>query len=303
MIEKSRFSREAARWFKAGENVVANARQFVGNGISAQDAIEVAYDLQAGSYVEIVSRPENEQERVAWGKQLAAVLGVLGVRSVCEAGVGEATTLAHVATAAGDGIAFSGFDISVSRMLFGREYARSQGAAVELFCADLLHIPLPDSSIDAVVTNHSIEPNGGQEEPILRELFRVCARYLVLIEPDFEFGSPEQKDRMARLNYVRDLPRHLQTLPGRIVRREPWPLHPNPLNKASLIVVEKHKGAPPPQTFEFVSPITKSSLTPLPSFLFCAEEGLLYPVPFGIPVLRDDCAIVCSHAGRFGAGV
>ena len=209
---------------------------------------------------------------------------------------------AHVAAAAGEGISFSGFDISLSRVLYGRDYSRAQGAATNLFCADLLHIPLSDSSIDAVITNHSIEPNGGQEEAILRELLRVCARYLVLIEPDFELGSQEQKDRMVRHNYIRDLPRHLQQLPGKLLRHEPWPLNPNPLNKASLIIVEKHGGAPAAPTFEFVSPITKRPLAPLAGYLFCADEGLLYPAPFGIPVLRDSCAIVCSHADRFTSG-
>ena len=244
-------------------------------------------------------QPDYAREKAGWGQRAAAVLTDLGVRSACEAGVGEATTLAAVAKAAGSGIAFSGFDVSLSRLLFGRDYMRSQGVAARLFSADLLHIPLPDSAVDAVITNHGIEPTGGQEAPILRELLRVCARYLVLIEPDFERGSQEQKDRMLQHNYVRDLPRHLLALPATVIRNEPWPFHPNPLNKAALIVVEKREKAAAPPAFDFVSPVNKSPLRPLLGFLFCDDEGLLYPQPFGIPVLRDDCAIVCSHAGRF----
>ena len=301
MIDKSRFFLQAMRWFRAGENVIANARPLLGEGFSAQDAIEIAYDLQSGSYIEALSQPDHARENAAWGQRVAGVLQELGVRSACEAGVGEATTLAAIARAAGSGITFAGFDISLSRLLFGRDYLHRQGVAARLFCADLLRIPLPDSAVDAVITNHGIEPNGGQEEPILGELLRVCARYLVLIEPDFERAGEAQRARMLQHNYVRDLPRHLQALPATVIRNEPWPFHPNPENKAALIVVEKREKCVAPPAFDFVSPVTRSPLRPLQGYLFCDEEGLLYPEPFGIPVLRDDCALVCSHASRFGS--
>jgi hypothetical protein len=301
VIDKSRFSLQAMRWFRAGENVVAKARPLIGDGFSAQDAIEIAYDLQSGSYIAAMAQPDYARDKAAWGQRVAGVLRELGVRSACEAGVGEATTLAAIAGAAGSGIAFAGFDISLSRLLFGRDYMRSRGVSARLFCADLLRIPLPDSAVDAVITNHGIEPNGGQEAPILGELLRVCARYLVLIEPDFERAGEAQRARMLQHNYVRDLPHHLQALPATVIRNEPWPFHPNPENKAALIVVEKREKRAAPAAFDFVSPVTRSPLRPLHGYLFCDQEGLLYPEPFGIPVLRDDCALVCSHAGRFGA--
>ena len=302
MIRKSQFSIAAKGWFKDGRNVIAEAQASVGQGISAQDAIEMAYDLQAGSYVEAVSAPERQVQQIAWGRRVAGILDELGVRSACEAGVGEATTLAHIANAAGPGTVFSGFDVALSRILYGRDYLRAKGAEARLFCADLLQIPLAAGAVDAVITNHSLEPNGGQEGVMLAELVRVAARYLVLIEPDFDLAGAEQRERMTRHNYIRGLPGHLKSFPGRILRHEAWPFCPNPLNKASLIVFEKRHHAPARATFDFVAPVTKLPLTMAGGFLFCAAEGLLYPMPFGVPVLRDECAIICTHADRFGRG-
>ncbi len=97
---------------------------------------------------------------------------------------------------------------------------------------------------------------------------------------------------MARHNYIRDLRRRLQTLPGSVIRDEPWPFCPNPINKASLIIFEKQGRKPAASTFDFVSPITKNPLIASDGFLFCAAEGMLYPQPFGIP---QEPVIVTQH--------
>jgi ubiquinone/menaquinone biosynthesis C-methylase UbiE/uncharacterized protein YbaR (Trm112 family) len=293
MIKKSRLSLDATAWFKGGKNIIETGRLVA--GISQQNLVEIAYDLQAGSYTEAMKDPAMLSLKREWGNSLAQILAGLGVVSACEAGIGEASTLAFVAAASPVSIAFSGFDLSLSRLLYARSFLAEHGQDANLFCADILNVPLPDSSVDAVVTNHSIEPNGGYEEPILRELLRVAARYLVLVEPDYELGNREQKEQMARHTYVRNLTGHLEKLPGKILRHEPWPFITNPLNKPSLTVFEK-RVISSVRNFAFVSPVNKKGLKNLDGFLFCQEEGLLYPVVFGIPVLRDDCAILCSHA-------
>ena len=44
-------------------------------------------------------------------------------------------------------------------------------------------IGLKSNSVDIIYTNHSLEPNGGREEVILKELLRVTNKYLILFEP------------------------------------------------------------------------------------------------------------------------
>lgn len=41
---------------------------------------------------------------------------------------------------------------------------------VNLFVANLFHIPLVDSSMDLLYTCYAIEPNGGKEKEILQEI-------------------------------------------------------------------------------------------------------------------------------------
>jgi uncharacterized protein YbaR (Trm112 family) len=294
MTEKSELCRLAARWFAAGENVIQAGSALP--GVPRRNLIEIAYDLQAGSYTESLADPDIRDFKERWGVLMSEILAGLGVTSACEPGVGEASTLAFIAARSPAGISFSGFDISLSRLLFARRFLSEQHQRAALFCADLFHVPLADSSVDAVITSHSIEPNGGFEEPILRELLRVAARYLILVEPDYDLGDAEQKRRMAEHGYVRDLVGHLKKLPGKVLRYEPWPLASKPVNKPSLIVFEKANGAKPrSKDLSFVAPVTKEPLAAMDDFLFCRAEGLLYPVVFGIPVLRDDCAILCSH--------
>ncbi len=300
MLRKSKLLLKAIDWFGQGENVVQMARQKLEGEYRDQDIIEIAYDLQAGSYIANLTDPKMLTHKEEWGQRIADILRSLGVSSACEAGTGEATTLAFIAGAAGSEVTFSGFDISLSRTLHARDFLARNGVEARLFCADILRIPLPDSSVDAVITNHSIEPNGGFERPLLEELFRVCARYLVLVEPDYERGTEEQKKRMREHNYVRGIAGHLEHLPGRLRTYEGWPLNVNPHNKASLFVFEKRDGTRPSSEFDFVSPVNRRPLAEVGGELFCASEGLVYPTVLGIPILRDECAVVCTQADRFG---
>ncbi len=297
----SRLTLQAAAWFKANVNVIQEATQKFRGEFSQKEIIETSYDLQAGSYIRDLGLPGEYELKEKWGARLAGILLEHKIQNACEAGIGEATTLAFVEKNARGKIEFAGFDISMSRLLHAQKFLAGHQSTVNLFCADMAKMPFPDSSVEAVLANHSLEPNGSNELPLLRELERTASRFLVLIEPDYERASAEQRARMDQHNYVRGLRDQLAKLPGRIIRDEPWPYWHNELNKASLLIFEKNnpvaRNALPP----FVTPVNKLPLKPLEDFLFCAEEGLLYPRAFGIPVLKEEAAILCFHAGSVRA--
>lgn len=77
----------------SGENAMAWARQHLGQADNNATAIEIAYDLQAGTYVDRArSNPIATQH---WAIQLVGILSTY-VASNCtmlEIGCGEATTL------------------------------------------------------------------------------------------------------------------------------------------------------------------------------------------------------------------
>lgn len=287
----------AATAFREGRNVVSYLSDHHPS-CPRSVIVEIAYDLQAGSYVAALNDDEMLQLQRQRSCAVTAVLTDLAVNSACEAGVGEATLLGFMCKDSPE-ISWHGFDLSLSRTLRSKSFLKSIEAQAELFCADMRHIPLPDGSVEAVVTHHALEPNHGIELELLAELLRVTSRYLVLIEPDYERASSEQRARMENHGYIRDLHRWLQELPGKLVRYEPWPLYDNPLNRASILVFEKANQTT--HLCKLVSPIGKFPLQRLPHFLYCEEEGLLYPAPFDTPILRDDVSIVGFHLGEADA--
>jgi SAM-dependent methyltransferase len=156
--------------YAKGENAMAYARETMdelleGGGLNHPIATLVAYDLQAGSYVDKVRA--NPEYNKSWCDQLAGLIdSVLPDHgSILEVGVGEATTLAGVLRTLGDRVQTAlGFDISWSRVDVANKWLAQNFQSAELFVGDLFHIPLADNSVDVVYSSHSLEPNGGFEK-------------------------------------------------------------------------------------------------------------------------------------------
>ena len=286
--------------FERGQNIIdwIASREGMPN---SESAILYSYDAQAGTYVEELKDNERRHFRNELGRLIAGVLDELAPSSLLEAGVGEATTLVPILSHMSDRPTHVlGLDLSFSRLLYARQYiAHCRQDDVTLFTAGLDRIPLASNSVDVVLTVHSVEPNRGRERIILSELLRVARRHLVMIEPSYEFASPEGKLRMDRLGYVRGLPEMLKRIghAPRIVK--PWPLSGNPLNPASLIIVDKPNDAAvqPPK---FISPISGGNLTLRSDCWFCPDDGHAFPFIARIPCLTISSAILASKLNSFG---
>lgn len=96
-----------------------------------------------------------------------------------------------------------------------------------------------DNSIDLVYTSHSIEPNGGREEEALRELYRITKKYLVLLEPSYEFADTECRKRMKKNGYVTKLYSTAKRLGYKIVEHRLFDYSRNRLNPTGLMIIEK----------------------------------------------------------------
>lgn len=224
--------------FREGRNVTAALREHLGTDRNTPEAIEIAYDLQAGSYVK--SAEEQSAFMQAYARQLADLLGphLESGDTLLDAGTGELTTLTHLILALKTPLSLVyACDISERRLEVGRHYAARHGVAAETFRAELAAIPLPDKSVDIVTTNHAIEPNGGREVEILRELLRIARRKLILFEPCYELATDEGKARMRQHGYVRDLRGHVEELGARVESLAPLQIVNNPLNPTACLVV------------------------------------------------------------------
>jgi SAM-dependent methyltransferase len=285
--------------YARGENAMAFARNTIGSDVNGENGLTatlIAYDLQAGTYVADARRDPSYTRQ--WGEQIAQIIRPLINRSatLLEVGCGEATTLAAVAEALGDlAPAALGFDLSWSRIDAGRGWLKEQRADARLFSADLFAVPMCDDSIDLVYSSHSLEPNGGRESEAIAELLRVSRRYVVLVEPAYEFALEAARQRMDAHGYVRDLRRAAESCGASVLEHRPLALSSNPLNPSGVLVLEKPHAAPAGVPgVRWRCPITWAPLVDRGDTFVSPRAGLVYPVVRGIPMLRAEHAIVAS---------
>lgn len=282
--------------YARNQNITGMLRAAGGRG-NEQSAILIAYDLQAGSYVRALDDPARRASLERYVGAIAEVLRPLEPAGLLEAGVGEATTLRGVLErlAGPSPVPAIGFDISWSRTHVARNYLADTGVAAGLYVGELEHIALPSDSVDVVFTAHAVEPNHGREAEVLRELYRVTGRYLVLFEPAYEFASPEARARMEAHGYCRGLGRIARENGWEVIRHELLGVSTEPLNPTAVLLVRKSDRpvawGPP----GFACPSCGAILRRGDEAWFCASEGLAYPVLRGLPCLARHHAVLASR--------
>jgi hypothetical protein len=144
---------ELKRAYDGGQNISILLKDAQHTKENTEEIIELAYDLQTGSYVEILEYPLLRRQKVLYGEAIAAAFRELGeVDSLFEAGVGEATTLSHVLDALPSRPQFIfGADLAWSRVRCARNWLQSGGTLVRQFVSPplrgiefryCLHFPL-----------------------------------------------------------------------------------------------------------------------------------------------------------------
>ena len=198
--------------FKKGDNVTTVLREQFDIHSNSPEIIEIAYDLQAGTYIDYVKK--NRDFWFAYTNEISKILQPYcsDTDSILDVGTGEMTTLAGVARNCYSGASeYFACDISWSRLIQGREFIteeldESVARKINPFVANLFQLPFVDGAIDVIWTSHALEPNGGHEKEALAELLRVSRKKLILFEPFYEENSFEGKQRMDRLGYVKRIP-------------------------------------------------------------------------------------------------
>jgi hypothetical protein len=285
--------------YMLGENAMAWAR--ANSTVSDNTLVStlIAYDLQAGTYVDAARK--NPVYIDLWCKQLAELLNPYITQGdyILEVGVGEATTLTGVMNAIScvDFSAF-GFDLSWSRVAVGQKWAVENSVTPCLFVGDLFSIPLADNSMDIVYTSHSLEPNGGKEEAAIKELFRIARKAVVLVEPCYELAPENAQQRMRDHGYVRGLKAAAEALGANVIEHRLLDICSNPLNPSGVIILSKPSALTGRnQSFargSWQCPLTGVPLTDNGDYFYAESVGIAYPVMQGLPLLRPEHAVIAS---------
>lgn len=278
-----------------GENIIRYLKSINSNELNTIEDILISYDFQSGSYIKGFSN--NPEFKDKYCTSLAKIIDDLGnFDSIIEVGVGEATTLNNlIRKLTKIPTDILGFDISWSRLKFAKEFlADFELKNIILFTANLFEIPLLDNSIDIVYTSHSIEPNGGKEEAAIKELYRISGKYLILLEPSYEFADETSRLRMKEHGYVTNLYSTAKKLGYKIIEHRLFDYSSNPLNPTGIMIIEK-------KSLNSNSPNLKCpiSLTELikynDSLLYSKDSFLAYPVIDEIPCLLKENSILATH--------
>lgn len=282
--------------YKRGENITELLRNQRNSGANTEEIIEIAYDLQTGSYVSSLEKPEMRRHKEDYGKAIASeITSLTSVTSVLEPGVGEGTTLSFVMKSfESQPSHVHGFDVSWSRIGCCRRWLSDQSCdGVHLSVASILHAPYADDSFDIVYTSHAIEPNGGNERAILAELYRVASRFLILLEPGFELAAEDARERMRKLGYCTGLVENAKALEMEVIKHELFPYSANPLNPTAMTVIAKNPSASPAVP-TLACPHYLTPLTDYPDSLYSPGSLRAYPKIKGIPCLRREDGVIAS---------
>ena len=287
--------------FARGENISQLMRKLNDSKVNTEEIITTAYDFQAGSYIDALQDTEYFEYKIRYGQAIASEIRqwVPEGGSVLEPGIGEGTTMSFVMQTderAGNQFEHKhGFDISWSRIARCRQWLDSQSIdQVFVSVASIFDTPYADDSFDVVYTAHTIEPNGGFESKILQELYRITSRYLILVEPAYELGTDEARERMERLGYVRGLPQTAESLGMTVRKHELLSAQGNPLNPTAITVIEKRAQADAVAP-TIACPRYRDALADFGDAWFSSGSLRAYPVISGIPCFRKSDGVIASQ--------
>jgi ubiquinone/menaquinone biosynthesis C-methylase UbiE len=289
--------KELREKYNQGVNISIYLREKYGT-TNIPEIIEISYDLQAGSYTELMKNPEHKKWREESCTELAKTIELYcsNYNSILEAGIGEGQHLSGILNNLKKPLYGYGFDISWSRIMYAKDWLKTQNCKdFTLFTGDLLNIPCLDNAVDIVYTNQAIEPNRGKEEIILKELYRVAKKYLFLLEPSYELANTEAKARMEKMGYIKNLCGIAKELGYKVLEYKLFSVYNNPLNPVSIIVIEKDDEIQEKRIENiFACPQFKTILQKQKQTYFSSEAMRIYPIIEDIPCLRIENSILAS---------
>ncbi len=259
-----------------------------------QTAIQLSYDLQSGSYIKKLRKYKKIDQKVFNIFNKILTDNFSNISSVLDFGSGELTRFMYVIDhLKKKKIKFFACDLSLNRLFLGKNFFKKKilrdKIDIEIFTIDNFRIPLPDNSIDVIITCHAIESNRKNMKKIIKELFRVSKFGLCLMEPHYEIANIQQKKRMDYYKYIKGVPKFLtkQNYDHKIIKKK---FHINPNNPSSIFIIKK-KYSKKISKLNFIDPINRKNLRKLKNFYYSNGSSRLYPAFDGITIFSNNSGI------------
>ncbi len=155
---------------------------------------------------------------------LAQAVSNIAPTSLMEVGAGELNTLLPVVELlVSQPQTVIALDISAARLESGRQHD-PKGLVTQYITASASEIPLPDQSVDVIMTSHCLEQSPELVGPALKEFARVAKRRIVLAEPAYELAHALQRKRIRRIGYARGIAKTAKQLGLSVVSHELIPV-------------------------------------------------------------------------------
>lgn len=296
----------AKKLYSTGSNVTSHFQNIDSKTKNSPDIIEIAYELQAGEYIKLARNyPEFPKK---YTSEMADIINkyIKENDAILDVGTGELTVMAHLMPKIKCNVSrVLAFDISWSRLQKGLKFAAEKMGEsykkLEVFVADMFEIPISSHTVEVLISNHALEPNGGREIEILTELFRVTSKYCILFEPCYEINSDEGKKRMDKMGYIKNLEKFISDLGGNIVEKITMKTISNPLNPTVCYVIELNKRNEKivKRSFSYCVPGTDFELKKIKNVLYSPDLYVSFPIIDTIPILKNEFSIITSAMSEF----
>ena len=272
------------------------------------DLVEKKYDELSGSYIhrkyyggqdgKKFYYVNNRIKKITYGEQTRnqmneyfKIISENEFKTILEVGAGELTTLGSLADLFGNDIDYYALDLSLNRVYQGREdFLKRHSCAVEVCKANAAALPYPDKFFDVVFTSHCLEHMPYDYKKAIDEMCRVARKAVILFEPSYELGTFSQKLRMTAKDYVRGIPKYVNSLNTARLSAHFFLKSGALFNRTAchLIEVVHHAEAPETkQPFKYVCPACRSDLAERDNCLVCQNCSKIYFIFEEIPLLDD----------------
>lgn len=161
------------------------------------------------------------------------------LKSIIEIGAGELTTLLPVVEKSNQFNFVSGLDLSLNRLKKGKEFFEKANVKINhLIACDAQKLPYEDNSFDQVFSHYCIEQVPALAKKIIDEMIRISSKYVIFIEPSYEFSNRSSRNKILVKGYPIFKNRHFLNKNARIIYRDGFP-YARYSNYAEITILEK----------------------------------------------------------------